>query len=507
MATNRTLDIHRSFGEALCFFRKRARLTQDELGRAVGYSRTHIALMEGNRRKPDPSALAALFLPALGLTKTPNDAERLLELAAATRSKSLHDFGIQLRYESHPAALTGEREPASSNVSNKNNSTSDPLNETLAWYIQMDPEAALRLANALEPMWATQKNFREARTWLSRILALSTSATVSRAEALLNASRFAQLQNDPVEAMQWAEQALAVYRAEGDAPGVATTLLALGWAAFGVSEMDRAAAFFHEALAIEQTLNRPRHKVDVLLALTHLTNVWSANDAKHAEVESWLHMCEALSRETGYTSGLAHTLRQRGFLEIARSNAAQALALFIESLALFKSAQQQYEIGWCELSIGESFIFLNELELARLHENLAWAEFREAEQPYGIAIALHHLACIEMREGNPGLAQQGYGESLRLSRNCSSPYMVARCLAGLSEVALTQGNADTATRLMGAGQAQFDLLPPFLTPYDLAHYHHLQANMRKALGAPAFAIAWAEGRGLPLDELVSRWVA
>ena len=497
MATERTMDVlnvYRSFGEALCFFRKRAQLTQDELGRAVGYSRTHIALMEGNRRKPDPSVLAALFLPALGLTKTPHDAERLLKLAAAARSKSLKDFGIKLSYPAPPAQSRERERPSEAN--------SNPLNDTLAWYIQMDPEAALKLANALEPMWATQKNFREARTWLSRILALSTSATVSRAEAILNASRFAQRQHDPVEAMLWGEQALAVYRAEGDAPGTATTLSALGWAAFEACEMDRAAAFFQEGLAIEQTLNRPRHKVDVLLALVHLTNVWSANDARRAEVESWLHTCESLSRETGYVIGLAHTLRHRGALEIARSSAAHALALFTESLGLFKAALQPYEISWGELSIGEAHLFLDELDPARLRLNSALAEFRESEQPYGIAIALHHTACIELREGNVEQAQAVYTEGLRRSHSCGSPYMVSRCIAGLAEVALAQGHAERAAHLLGSAHAQFDALPPFLAPYDLAHYQRLQTELRNVLGSWAFEAAWATGRDLPPDEVM-----
>ena len=54
-----------SFGPALRFLRKRARLTQDELGRAVGYSREQIARLENGSRLPDLAVLAALFVPAL----------------------------------------------------------------------------------------------------------------------------------------------------------------------------------------------------------------------------------------------------------------------------------------------------------------------------------------------------------------------------------------------------------------------------------------------------------
>ena len=45
-----------TFGELLRHLRQRARMTQDELGLAVSYSRAHIARLENNQRLPDPSA-------------------------------------------------------------------------------------------------------------------------------------------------------------------------------------------------------------------------------------------------------------------------------------------------------------------------------------------------------------------------------------------------------------------------------------------------------------------
>ena len=74
-----------TFGEALRFLRKRARLTQDEMGRAVGYSREQIARLENGSRLPDLAVIAALFLPALLEQHEGHLAEQLLTLAANTR--------------------------------------------------------------------------------------------------------------------------------------------------------------------------------------------------------------------------------------------------------------------------------------------------------------------------------------------------------------------------------------------------------------------------------------
>jgi ATP/maltotriose-dependent transcriptional regulator MalT len=72
-----------SVGGMLRYLRRRARLTQRELGLAVGYTESHISRLEQDQRRADPTALAALFVPALGLDREPTLAERLLALAAS----------------------------------------------------------------------------------------------------------------------------------------------------------------------------------------------------------------------------------------------------------------------------------------------------------------------------------------------------------------------------------------------------------------------------------------
>ena len=74
-----------TFGDLLVHLRKRARLTQEELGRAVGYSRPQITLLEKNQRLPSAATVSALFVPALDLDDAPELAQRLITLAALAR--------------------------------------------------------------------------------------------------------------------------------------------------------------------------------------------------------------------------------------------------------------------------------------------------------------------------------------------------------------------------------------------------------------------------------------
>lgn len=87
-----------TFGDMLKFLRRRARLTQWELGLAVGYSDAQITRLEKNQRLPDLTALAALFVPALGLEDEPQLVTRLMELAAAARRERLTGEDISFTY-------------------------------------------------------------------------------------------------------------------------------------------------------------------------------------------------------------------------------------------------------------------------------------------------------------------------------------------------------------------------------------------------------------------------
>ena len=75
-----------SFGAALRFLRKRAHLTQDELGLTVGYSREQVARLENESRLPDLAVIAATFVPVLFGKGEWDLVERFLALAGQQRS-------------------------------------------------------------------------------------------------------------------------------------------------------------------------------------------------------------------------------------------------------------------------------------------------------------------------------------------------------------------------------------------------------------------------------------
>src|SRR5215217_3402335 len=83
-----------TFGDLLKYLRRRERITQIELSISVGYSEEQISRLEKNQRRPNLSALKALFIPALHLENEPELVARFLELAQSARQEDAPAPGI-----------------------------------------------------------------------------------------------------------------------------------------------------------------------------------------------------------------------------------------------------------------------------------------------------------------------------------------------------------------------------------------------------------------------------
>lgn len=82
-----TLESFTTFGDLLRYLRQRERLTQRDLGQAVGYGQAQINRLENGLRLPDVGLVVAQFIPALHLDVQPDIAVRLVELAAQARGE------------------------------------------------------------------------------------------------------------------------------------------------------------------------------------------------------------------------------------------------------------------------------------------------------------------------------------------------------------------------------------------------------------------------------------
>lgn len=92
-----------TFGEYLRFLRRRARLTQKDLGIAVGYSTGQICMLENGQRLPELSTLAALFVPALYIEKDPALSAHLFTLGKQARDNGPDPTEATASFTASPA--------------------------------------------------------------------------------------------------------------------------------------------------------------------------------------------------------------------------------------------------------------------------------------------------------------------------------------------------------------------------------------------------------------------
>jgi hypothetical protein len=174
----------------------------------------------------------------------------------------------------------------------------------------------------------------------------------------------------------------------------------------------------------------------------------------------------------------------------------------------------------------------------------AVANFRRADDPYGVAAALGEQgfydmvhgrldqseqrlgealelrrrlgddrrlveplidnAWLDLARGSAEVARLGFLDCLALSRHVGDEFNVAEALAGLSTLAAMDGRPVDAARLAGAAAVIHERIgaPPWASL--VAIHERALVPSRQELGEEAFAALFAEGRRLPPDVVVAR---
>jgi hypothetical protein len=135
-----------------------------------------------------------------------------------------------------------------------------------------------------------------------------------------------------------------------------------------------------------------------------------------------------------------------------------------------------------------------------LEESLALS--RGEEHAWGIAHTLAGLGNVACEEGEYARASSLYEASLDLARRMGLNHTILPCLEGLARVALAQGKMERAAWLCGAAAALREDMGWALSPVKCAEHDRIVSAARRALGEEAFAVAWARGHALPLEEAI-----
>jgi non-specific serine/threonine protein kinase len=181
---------------------------------------------------------------------------------------------------------------------------------------------------------------------------------------------------------------------------------------------------------------------------------------------------------------------------------AEAEALYQELLRLCRALGDKQWAPYGLNLLGVAAYHQGEIAHAAARWEEALSEFRALGSTYGAGIVLTNLAKVARERGDYDRATALFVESLSARSQFGDKIGIGACLRGLASVAALTHHFERSARLFGAAEALREAIGASV-PRQHARHERTLAGVRAAMGEAAFAAAWAEGRDMPLPDVVA----
>ena len=333
------------------------------------------------------------------------------------------------------------------------------LRIALQWAIeQSQSELALGLAAALCHYWTTRGSPNEGQYWLARVLDVKPPArSQKRIRVLVNMGDVLLYQNDFEQAEAIYKEVAALARQFNNRDDLGVALQGLGEIAQFRGDYPRARALYSKSLALYREIENTRGMGWALDRLGNLTLEQGLLD----EASTFFTRSLAIFETQEYQEGGAHARAKLGLIAFEGRRYADAAQLFEASLGYLRSPNPDWHYAWLTDYLGQAVLGLGDLPRAA------------------------------------GLFRQ----SLKIHFEGKAFQLAGYDLLGLAAVALAEGQARRATRLLSAVQLLFErYLPP---PPRRQQLDASVVRSRDALDPSDFSAAWREGQAMTLDQAVA----
>lgn len=303
---------------------------------------------------------------------------------------------------------------------NRLNAMRDNLRTALDWAIETgQTQVALQMARKLAWFCFVRGDLTEERQWLTRVLDMPDASLYheAQAEALTQIAHQTWLQIGAEEARPFAEQALSIARANDDKHNTARALSILG------------------------------------LILAHQNN--------YVEAEIKLEESKAFFRDVDDKWGYAHAVLCHAIVPFKQDDQANALALHIQALELFRQ-------------VGDRFFQ---------------------------CVSLRLISESHIKQGDLLLGEAELREALMLAQQLDSRHEIASELWNLGWAAQFGGNLVRAVRLSGAAKQLLESIGAWQQNVEV--FDRDFAPSRAVLSETEFATALADGRAMTMEQAIA----
>jgi predicted ATPase/DNA-binding CsgD family transcriptional regulator/transcriptional regulator with XRE-family HTH domain len=221
------------------------------------------------------------------------------------------------------------------------------------------------------------------------------------------------------------------------------------------------------------------------------------------QVEALCEQSLALYRAVGDKLGFGSALNWLGItVEYRLGDVERARVYSEECLTIFREANNAY--GLCQALYLAARVSIGEGKFAQAQafceEGLALATTLGNRAAMIIIIAT--LGRLNLKQGNYAAARARYLECLPLASELGMMWYTTTCLQALGEVAAAEGKPAWAARIWGAAEAVYEVTSP-VSMIASADYQRALATTHAQLGEQRFAAAWAQGRGMAVEQVLA----
>jgi predicted ATPase/DNA-binding CsgD family transcriptional regulator len=375
------------------------------------------------------------------------------------------------------------------------------LRAALAWLIEREEaELALRFCGALWWFWRLRGYWSEGRRWLEAALGLAQAggATAARAKALYVAGDLAYYQDDYTIARPFLEEAVALSRMLGIKKELASALGTLGVLLHAQGDVNATRSLLNESEALCRELGSTWQ----LAYLLRQSGLIAWHQGNLAQAEAYTQEALALARTLSDKSLLATTLLNLAAIAMPKGDLAQAAALSREGLTLARELGDKSLIANTLQNLGYLASLQDDLQQAAALAQEGLSLFRELGDRANITVALHSLGYLASLQGDLQQAVACYREGLSVAQEIGNEKQMGWHLVGLASVAAAEGQPVRAARLFGAAEMRIDV-EVLMNNIERAEYERVVQSVRAQLGEKAFSAAWAEGRAMTPEQILT----
>ncbi|MCU1395510.1 MAG: tetratricopeptide repeat protein [Ilumatobacteraceae bacterium] len=372
------------------------------------------------------------------------------------------------------------------------------IRAALAWAIEHDPAAALRLANATTPYWTQRGNPHEGANWFDDVIAVNRDGdSIERATAFSAAGHLREIAGESDAAVQRLDTAAAMFERCGDWAGLADVELHLGNVALNTGQLDRAQQLISRIIEAARTHGDERREAGAIFGLG--TVAYYRRDLHEAE-RQWQHSLRYFRRQDD-SLRVAILLSNLGAAATEQGHHDRSAALLREALDVQTRLGDQTGAAATLANLGETLLAVGDLDEAEPMIRRSIEMSRELRLTRSTIDAMNTLARVLRRRGRIDDAVGEVIAAFGLGLASDNPVMMIDSLEIAASLMIDRGRAGSAAQLIGtARRLRTDIGEPVdrTDGDDQTDVAGTMAGVRQSLSAEAIHEHLVTGEGLSL---------